>query len=99
MSWKLAVRVFQRILIATGGCDCCSFGIAEARVVKAARRRGGEEVEGADCNGCVRCAAAVAGGCTGGAGCGGGGVWVGCGYCGGGCAGALLGLNLAEQKF
>ena len=60
------------------GSACCSLGIAEARVVKASRRRGGGEgVEGADCDGCVRCAAAVAGGCAGGAGCGGGGgVWV-----------------------
>ena len=83
------------------GSACCSIGFAEARVVKAARRRGGGEgFEGADCDGCVRCAAAVVGGCAGGGGCGGGGgVWVGCGYCGGGCAVSVVGVEFGGGRW
>ena len=65
VSWKLALRVLLRILPAHVGCACCSLGFAEAGGVKAARRRGcAEGVEGAGCDGCVRCAAAVVGGCA-----------------------------------
>ena len=60
----------------------------------AARRGGGEGVEGAHVDESVQCAAAVVGGCAGGAGCGGGGgVWVGGGYFGGGCAGGVVGVE------